>query len=66
MSNSGTRPNNNTSVLGASGDGGNDGSGGGCTVGTKPAHDLTILFGMLVGLAGLRGLRRRFFGGANQ
>ena len=66
VSNSGTRPNNNTSVLGASGDGGNDGSGGGCTVGTKPAHDLTILFGMLVGLAGLRGLRRRFFGGANQ
>ncbi|WP_297228250.1 amidohydrolase family protein [uncultured Desulfovibrio sp.] len=64
VSGSGTQPNNDTSVLGASGNGGDD-DWGGCTVGTKPAYDLTILLGMLAGLVGLRGLRRRFFGGSS-
>lgn len=64
VSGSGTQPSNDTSVLGASGNGGDD-DWGGCTVGTKPAYDLTILLGMLAGLVGLRGLRRRFFGGSS-
>lgn len=63
VSQSGTQPENNTSAL-RSNDSGS--SSGGCTVGTKPAYDLTILLGMLAGVAGLRGLRRRFFSASNK
>ena len=61
VSSSGTQPNNDTSVLTSSKNGGGDDDWGGCTVGTKPAYDLTILLGMLAGLVGLRGLRKRLF-----
>ena len=57
------KPDNNSPVLKKSTTSGD--SNGGCTVGTKPSYDLTILLGMLAGLVGLRGLRRRFFGGSN-
>lgn len=63
VSKSGTQPENNTSALSSNNSGS---SSGGCTVGTKPAYDLTILLGMLVGVAGLRGLRRRFFSASNK
>ena len=57
------KPDNNSPVLKKAATSGD--SNGGCTVGTKPSYDLTILLGMLAGLVGLRGLRRRFFGGSN-
>ena len=60
VSGSGSLPDNNTSVLGDTAATGS-GSNGGCTVGTRPSYDLTILFGMLAGLVGLRGLRKRLF-----
>lgn len=56
-------PENNSPVLKKASSTGD--SSGGCTVGTKPSYDLTILLGMLAGLVGLRGLRRRLFGGSD-
>ena len=62
VSASGTLPPNDTPIASTATSGtGSDDDWGGCTVGTKPAYDLTILLGMLAGLVGLRGLRKRLF-----